>query len=353
MGANKRARREAEIWAQDIARQDKLSDRKEASILEDVNTLSRRVREETADDEKNGASPNYEVNTQEASLQIIPELPRRDSEVSREETKLESPNLVHVPSKTENLVEACTPEVETRSAPEERDTVVVTSVEDPPCVETIVSHLEGLSPNEKEVDFHSDNNIVSGSEKSYHAHINLNLISAFVKLAAATVEEKDVSTDTSVEETMMAPIEVSNPVEEVAAQVEEVTAAVAAVLQEFANPIQAAAVIEDFTNPVEAVMPSEWKSSRTHLLTDVFLEDNEGTEESDGEVEASSGYSTVEDSSLDLKLDGEEDEVLDGEGIFPLTEIEGSFANALQGDESFVLKEANKELLAPAEAYSL
>ena len=49
-------------------------------------------------------------------------------------------------------------------------------------------------------------------------------------------------------------------------------------------------------------------------------------------------------------IDGEEDEDLDGQGIFPLTEIEGSFANALQGGESFVLKEANKELLAPAEA---
>ena len=77
MGANKRARREAKIWAQEIARQDKIGDRMNTSILEDVNILSRRVREETASDEKNGASPNYEVNTEEASLQIIPELPMR------------------------------------------------------------------------------------------------------------------------------------------------------------------------------------------------------------------------------------------------------------------------------------
>ena len=138
----------------------------------------------------------------------------------------------------------------------------------------------------------------------------------------------------------MAAIEVSNPVEEVAAQVEEVTAAVAAVLEEFANPIDATVI--------------ERKPSRISLLTDDWVEDkNEGTEESDGEVDASSGYSTIEDSSLDLKLDGEEDEdvVVDGQGIFSLTEIEGSFANdALQGSENFVLKEANKELLAPAEA---
>merc|ERR1712156_579897 len=227
------------------------------------------------------------------------------------------------------------------------DTVVVTPVENPHCGKTVVSHIQGMFPtNEEEVDDHFDKQI----DKSYHAHINLNLISAFVKLAAATIEEEDVSVDTSVEETMMAPIEVSNPVEEVAAQVEEVTAAVAAVLEEFANPIQAAAGIEDFANPVEAVMPSEWKSSRTHLLTDDFLEDNEGTQESDSEVDASSGYSTIEDSSLDLKLDEEEDEDVESQGIFSLTEIEGSFANALQEDESFVLKEAKKELLAPAEA---
>ena len=98
----------------------------------------------------------------------------------------------------------------------------------------------------------------------------------------------------------------------------------------------------------------ERKPSRISLLTDDWVEDkDEGTEESDGEVDASSGYSTIEDSSLDLKLDGEEDEdvVVDGQGIFSLTEIEGSFANdALQGGENFVLKEANKELLAPAEA---
>jgi len=339
VGANKRARREAKVWAQEIARQDKLGDRMNTSILEDVNILSRRVREETASDEKNG----------EASLQIIPELPTRDSEteVGQEGAKRESPKLVRVPSQTENLEEECTPEVKTVSAPEDTDTVVVTPVEDPPCV---VSHLEGTTPNEEEVDDHFDNETFSGSDKSYHAHINLNLISAFVKLAAATVEEEDVYVNTSVEETMMAPIEVSNPVEEVAAQVEEVTAAVAAVLEEFANPIQAAAVIEDFANPVEAVMLSEWKSSRTHLLTDDFLKDNEGTQESDGEVDASSGYSTIEDSSLDLKLDEEEDEDVDGQGIFSLTEIEGSFANALQGDESFVLKESQKDLLAPAEA---
>ena len=339
MGANKRARREAEIWAQEIARQDKLVDRMDASILEDVNTLSRKVREDIADDKKNGASFNYEDNTEEASLLIIPELPTRDSEtgVGREETKRESPNLVHIPSKTEIMEKKCTPNVETISGPEDTDTVVVTPVEDPPRVETVVSHLEEMSPNEEEVDDHFDDKIVSGSDKSYHAHINLNLISAFVKLAAATVEEEDVSTDTSVEEKMMAPIEVSNPVEEVAAQVEEVTAAVAAVLEEFANPIDATVI--------------ERKPSRISLLTDDWVEDkNEGTEESDGEVDASSGYSTIEDSSLDLKLDGEEDEDVDGQGIFSLTEIEGSFADALQEDESFVLKEANKELLAPAEA---
>ena len=95
----------------------------------------------------------------------------------------------------------------------------------------------------------------------------------------------------------------------------------------------------------------ERKPSRISLLTDDWVEDkNEGTEESDGEVDASSEYSTIEDSSLDLKLDGEEDEDVDGLGIFSLTEVEGSFANALQGDESFVLKEVNNELLAPAEA---
>merc|ERR1712156_644942 len=214
------------------------------------------------------------------------------------------------------------------------DTVVVTPVENPHCGKTVVSHIQGMFPtNEEEVDDHFDKQI----DKSYHAHINLNLISAFVKLAAATVEEEDVSANTSVEETMMAPIEVSNPVEEVAAQVEEVTAAVAAVLEEFANPIDATVI--------------ERKPSRISLLTDDWVEDkDEGTEESDGEVDASSGYSTIEDSSLDLKLDGEQDEEVDGQGIFSLTEIEGSFANALQGDESFALKEAKKELLAPAEA---
>merc|ERR1719430_75836 len=112
-----------------------------------------------------------------------------------------------------------------------------------------------MTPKEEEkVDDHFDNKIVPGSNKNYHAHINLNLISTFVKLAAATVEEEDVSADTSVEETMMAPIEVSNPVQEVAAQVEEVTAAVAAVLEEFANPIQAAAVLEEFANPIDATV---------------------------------------------------------------------------------------------------
>merc|ERR1712156_486466 len=168
------------------------------------------------------------------------------------------------------------------------DTVVVTPVENPHCGKTVVSHIQGMFPtNEEEVDDHFDKQI----DKSYHAHINLNLISAFVKLAAATVEEEDVSADTSVEETMMAPIEVSNPVEEVAAQVEEVTAAVAAVLEEFANPVDATVI--------------QRKPSTISLLTDDWVEDkNEGKEESDGEIDASSGYSTIEDSSLDLKLDG-------------------------------------------------
>merc|ERR1712156_1011042 len=87
VGANKRARREAEIWAQEIARQDKLGDRIEASILEDVNILSRKVGEVTASNKKNEPPPIYEVTTEEASLQIILELPTRDSEaeVGREE----------------------------------------------------------------------------------------------------------------------------------------------------------------------------------------------------------------------------------------------------------------------------
>ena len=57
VGANKRARREAEIWAQEIARQDKLGDRIEASDLEAVNTLSRKVSEETASDKKEWSKP--------------------------------------------------------------------------------------------------------------------------------------------------------------------------------------------------------------------------------------------------------------------------------------------------------